>query len=104
MTTAARPSPGLMPKERAATPAVARPLAWRLTPHARSRAAEFGFTVEEVVACANEPTLAYDSDATRYGRDERVHKRGRVACIVRPSKKTVVTVLLPKIDKWEHGL
>ena len=94
------PTPSDMPRRR---PTVAQPEGWHLSQHAYLRAVELGYRTEEVLACAEAPATTYDSDDKRYGKGQKVHKRGDIAIVTNPRTHEVVTVLLPKTDQWTHG-
>ncbi|MFJ4680505.1 hypothetical protein [Kitasatospora sp. NPDC088783] len=87
------------------TPPALRPAAdgpARLTLHARGRAAELGFPVDEVLACASEPEVTYGGN--QGNPHERVHQRGSCAVVYNFATGSVVTVLLRTESDWEHGL
>jgi len=71
-------------------------------PHAANRATEIGFTLEEILRCAAEPSQTY---CAGHGHPSayRVHQLGDIAVVVDPSKREVVTVLLRTVKRWEHG-
>lgn len=75
-------------------------LGWRLTVHARARAAELGFTVAEVLLAAVDPEVTYRS---RRFPDMATHQRGDLAVACWPDTRTVCTVLLRSAERWEHG-
>ena len=70
--------------------------------HARHRASELGFTLAEVEACVASPDQSYPSHI-RYGAHRRVYQRGDLAVVVAEDTRVVVTVLLRRVDRWEHG-
>ncbi len=94
------PSPLDVPNRKAAEP---RQIEWHLSRHAYLRAAELGYTEDEVLECAKDPNLKYETDARKYRAGEWVHKRGDVAVVTRPDVREIVTVLLPTTRDWKHG-
>lgn len=80
-----------------------RHLDFRLSHHARRRAQELGFAVNEVLLAAAEPEQSYVS-AKRYGEDTYVHQRGDLAVAVHRPDRMVLTVLLRRQDEWTHGV
>lgn len=108
MSTAA-PTPLSVPGRRTPLPRrVRRPVerpsgerSWRVSHHAGARATELGFTVGEVLAAATDPQLAYAQ--SRYGAAQALHIRGDVAVAVDRDRAVVITVLLRRDERWEHG-
>lgn len=74
---------------------------WKVTPHARERAEELGFTLDEVIYAAQRPEVAYG--APDHGPDAFVYQRGDIALGVIPKHKVVQTVLLRSEKRWVHG-
>ena len=61
---------------------------WRLTRHAEARAAERGFDDAELLAALERPEVSYTQTNQR-----QVRRQGRVAVVVAPVTRVVVTVL-----------
>ncbi len=77
--------------ERAALTAT---VGWRISGHARSKAAARGFEVREILLAAAEPEVAYEQ--SHYGTGRFMHQRGDAAVAVDVASRTVITVL------WRH--
>lgn len=71
--------------------------------HANDRAAELGFSQDDILRCVARPEQTYCSPAG-YGPDRRVYQRGAVAVVVHEGSRVVVTVLLRTYDSWAHGV
>ena len=69
---------------------------WRLTRHAEEAAAARGFTLAEVLLACEAPQVAYPG----YLPGRMVHQRDRVAVVVCPDSRTVITVLLRSNQPW----
>lgn len=78
------------------------PSGWTVRPHAADRADELGFTLDEVLRCAAEPSQTYCA-GPGHPPMYRVHQRGDVAVVVDPGNREVVTVLLRTSRRWQHG-
>lgn len=63
------------------------------TVHARNRLAEMSVNTKDVVEAVAEPQLEYDGRPDRNGESRRVAVRGRLAVVLSPNRRTVVTVL-----------
>jgi hypothetical protein len=74
----------------------------RLLPHAVERAAEQGFSHDEVLRTVASPEQTYTCPADRYGPNRRIYQRGRVAVVVNEQQRVVVTVLPRVQERWEH--
>jgi len=61
---------------------------WRLTRHAKARAAKRGFDDAELLAALERPEVSYTQTNQR-----QVRQRGRVAVVVAPMTRVVVTVM-----------
>ena len=70
--------------------------------HARRRANELGFSTSDLVQCVVDPEQSYCGHPA-YGPDRRVYQRGDLAVVVHEPSRTVVTLLLRRLDRWEHG-
>jgi hypothetical protein len=79
----------------AGTDVLAATLGWRLSRHAREKAASRDFTVREVLLAAADPRVRYSQND--YGPGRWMHQRGDVAAVVNIDSMTIVTVL------WRHG-
>ncbi len=84
-------------------PAPSRPLVvrsdqWRLTAHCRETATRRGVTLEQVLAVVEKPEITYTQDDHGHGRQMR--QRGRLAVVVAPETRTVITVLLRAPHQW----
>ena len=73
---------------------------WRLSHHARRRAAELGYDPDEILRAAEDPDVAYEQ--TRFP-GQQLRQRGDVAVAVDPRDQVVITVLLRRRDRWAHG-
>lgn len=94
------PTPSDVPNRRARS----RPEdEWHLSRHALLRAAELGYTEEEVLECAQHPGTRYETDPKKYGPGNFMCKRGDIAIVTVDRDKLVRTVLLPRTDDWQHG-
>ena len=74
-----------------------------LTPHSRGRVVELGFGVLDVVNCLTRPEQSYPGGAGHPG-DRRLFQRRECCVVLELSNRTIVTVLLRQVDRWEHGL
>lgn len=74
---------------------------WRLTRHARERAAELGFALIDLLEAAANPELTYGQPDR--GPHQAMHLRGDVAVGVDTGSLTIITVVLRRDDRWEHG-
>ena len=72
---------------------------WRFTRHAREQIVARGFDVGDVVAACNQAEQRYT--AFNYGPNRWVYQRGRVAVVVDPTSRTVITVLLRECGAWD---
>jgi hypothetical protein len=71
-------------------------LGWRISPHARERAAQRGYTRQEVLCACVAPEVTHTS--CRAGL--LVYKRGTVSVVVNPQAMAVVTVLHRSHEPW----
>ncbi|MEV0823829.1 hypothetical protein [Nonomuraea rubra] len=71
---------------------------WTFSPHFLSRAVDRLVTPEEIRACLESPTLVYEQSGQYEGRS--VRQAGRVALIVEPESKTVVSVVFKQPQDW----
>lgn len=76
-------------------------LGWRITDHARGRAEELGFTINEVLLTAGDPENVYPTPS--HGEDEWIHQRGKLSLGVIHGSRVIKTVLLRTDRQWEHG-
>jgi hypothetical protein len=76
---------------------------YRLSPHAKERAAELGFNQAEIDKCVQSPEQSYPSHAS-YGPDRRTYQRGALAVVLALGTQDVVTVLLRTPRTWVHGV
>jgi len=74
---------------------------WRLTAHARARAAELGFELIELLLAAAHPELSYAQPDR--GPHQAMCVRGDVAVAVDLASLTIITVVLRRDDAWQHG-
>lgn len=74
-----------------------------LSAHAQGRAAELGFSQDDVLRCVIRSDQTYCSHPS-YGPDRRVYQRGAIAVVVHETSRIVVTVLLRTSDDWSHGV
>lgn len=65
---------------------------WRITEHARARAAERGICDRDLRLTVEEPWCSYPQTDT-YGADRQVRVRGEWAVVVNPAARTLITVL-----------
>lgn len=72
---------------------------WRLTRHAQARAAEHGFDDAELLAALERPEVSYPQTNHRQVRQE-----SRVAVVVDPVTRVVVTVLFRSPGEWQRHL
>jgi hypothetical protein len=75
---------------------------WRLTQHARARAAEHCFDDAELSAALERPEVSYTQ--TNRGELRQVRQGGRVAVVVNPETRVVVTVLFRSPAEWQRHL
>lgn len=79
-------------------------VAVELTPHAFERAAEHGFSEDDVLLAVAAPEQTYTCPAELHGFDRRMYQRARVAVVVDERLWTVVTVLPRVRERWEHAV
>lgn len=73
---------------------------WTFSKHAEERVIELKFTAREVLDCLEHPEVTY----TQLSRGTGViYQRGHVSLVVNPDLKVVITALLRRTDRWEHG-
>lgn len=77
-------------------------LGWQITDHARSRAEELGFTMNDVLLAAGDPENVYETP--EHGPDNYVHQRGKLALGVVRGPRVIKTVLLRTERTWAHGV
>ena len=75
---------------------------WRLTRHAQARAAEHGFDDVELLAALERPEVSYPQ--TYHGEMRQVRQESRVAVVVDPVRRVVVTVLFRSPAEWQRRL
>jgi hypothetical protein len=75
---------------------------WRLTRHAQARAAEHGFDDAELFAALERPEVSYTQ--TNHGKLRQVRQESRVAVVVDPVTRVVVTVLFRSPAEWQRHL
>lgn len=75
---------------------------WTVSLHARQRATELGFTLNDVYLAVEHPEVTYVS-SDEYGKSAFIHQRGDCAVAVLRDRKVVQTVLLRRTDEWLHG-
>jgi len=75
---------------------------WRLTRHAQARAAEHGFDGAELLAALERPEVSYTQ--TNHGDLRQVRQKSRVAVVVDPVTRVVVTVLFRSPAEWRRHL
>lgn len=73
-----------------------------LTQHSRDRVTELGFSIGEIVECLAHPEQSYPSGPD-YPGDRRLYQRGGCCIVLEQTDRTIVTILLRRIDRWEHG-
>jgi hypothetical protein len=74
--------------------------AWTLTEHARMRALQRGFPVEQVLRCAARPAFTTPGDT----QNTRAHFLDDMLLIVDPSTKDVITVMFRRDDDYQTWL
>jgi len=75
---------------------------WRLTRHAETRAAEHGFDGAELLAALERPDVSYTQ--ANHGKLRQVRQESRVAVVVDPATRVVVTVLFRSPAEWRRHL
>ena len=75
---------------------------WQLTRHAQARAAEHGFEDAELLAALERPGVSYTQ--TNHGELREVRQERRVAVVVDPVTRVVVTVLFRSPAEWRRHL
>ncbi len=75
----------------------------QLSPHAVGRAAEHGFSDDDILQAVASPEQSYTCPAAQYGPDRRMYQRGGVAVVVDERLRLVVTVLPRVRGRWEHA-
>lgn len=73
-----------------------------LSTHAMERAAEHGFSDDDVLLAVVSPEQTYVCPADQYGPDRRMYQRARIAVVVDERLRLVVTVLPRVQQRWEH--
>ncbi len=73
-----------------------------ISSHARKRATELGFTLEQVLRCISSWEQSYVCHP-RHGPGRRTYQLGKLAVILHEPSNTIVTVLLRQQDRWIHG-
>ena len=71
---------------------------YRVSRHARDRIVEHGFTFAEVDRALVSPEVSYPQNNHAGPRQARI--AGRVAAIVNPLTRTVITVVFTSSDEW----
>lgn len=72
---------------------VTYPNGWTFIPHALGRMDEMGLMAEEVNAALADPSLTYPGHPGRGGQRRQVRVRHRLAVVVAPDDRSVITVL-----------
>ncbi len=75
---------------------------WQLSRHAQARAAEHGFDDAELFAALERPEVSYPQ--TNHGDLRQVRQESRVAVVVDPVTRVVVTVLFRSPAEWQRHL
>ncbi|WP_162795420.1 hypothetical protein [Nonomuraea lactucae] len=71
---------------------------WTFTKHALGRALDRLVKPEEIRACLESPTLVYGQGGPYKGRT--IRQAGRVALVVDPQSKTVLSVVFKQPADW----
>ena len=74
---------------------------WRLTRHAQARAAEHG-SIRRLSAALERPEVSYPQAS--HGELRQVRQESRVAVVVDPVTRVVVTVLFRSPAEWRRHL
>ena len=72
-------------------------LGWHLSPHARDRIRTRGVRASRLVEALKAPDVCYPSGG------DQVRTSGRLAVVVDPSSRTVLTVLLTGDSAWDEA-
>lgn len=76
---------------------------WTLTLHAAKRMIEMDVYIEEVLLACAKPEVTYPGAADHPGKENcRTHQHGRIAVIVDPIEKNVVTVLWRTTEEYSR--
>lgn len=75
---------------------------WRITEHARARAAERGICDRDLRLTIEEPWCTYPQTDT-YGANRQVRSRGDWAVVVNPATRTLITVLFRSQAHYPHA-
>lgn len=98
------PSPSDMPPVRAPLPGITR-YGWYITGHARTRAQELGFSLEDILAALRCPEITYRQ--TDRGDTAFMYLLGDIAIGAKvdpvAGERVACTVLLRRDSEWEHG-
>lgn len=73
---------------------------WILTDHAKERAAELGISLQQIMDVLERPEVTYEQAS--YGDGEAIYQREGIALGVNTVTKAVKTVLLRRVETWDH--
>jgi len=74
-----------------------------LSLHAVERAAEHGYSDDDVLLAVASPEQSYTCPAEQYGPDRRMYQRAGVAVVVVDERLRQVVTVLPRVqERWEH--
>lgn len=74
----------------------------QLSGHAATRAAELGYSLDDVLRCLARPEQTYPCPES-YGPGRRMYQRGDLALVVHHESSLVITVLPRTHRAWAHG-
>ena len=100
-----QPRPAQSPRARRQARALARlerVAQVAVSDHARERAVELGFSLDDLLWCVARPEQSYPCAGVE-GRGRRINQRGDLAVVVDEPSHRVVTVLLRTPELWVHG-
>jgi hypothetical protein len=70
------------------------PAGWKLSRHVLDQAAVKDITLDQLIACADKPDIAYQS--SRY-KGQMKHVKGGICLALDPATKTVITVFIDRV-------
>jgi len=73
-----------------------RTLGWHLSPHAAERIHSRGIRPSQLVAALTSPDLTYPD------RGDQIQTFGRLAVVVNPRSRTILTVLVTGASRWDE--